>query len=337
MRFLKWFWLHKKISVVLIIIIAGFIFISRRNSGAKLEEGTIARGEVDEELIISGSVIADEDAKLTFATSGQINYIGVKEGDEVKKGKLLASIDSTSLNSTYQEALSDLRAEEANVAEVHDNLKNNDTDETFAQKNTRTAAEVKKDKAYEAVQIAQFNLKNSKLYAPFDGLVTYVANPFVGISVLYTQTQVELINPNTIHFEVDADQSEVVDIHVGDKVKITLDALDNQEFTGVVQTVSYAPTPDAVGSVYGVRVNFENLNNNDFTYRVGMTGDAHFILNKKENVLYVPPTFVKSDDNGDYLLTNSGKDKVYVKVGLEGEERTEVSGDGLTEGMKIYD
>ena len=307
-----------------------------RGGNGELEESTVQRGEVIEELILSGEIVADEHAQLTFPTSGRITWINVVEGDQVKKGQALAKLDTVVLSSALQRARADLRAAEANLEEVHDEVKGRDADETFEEKNTRTAAEVAKDKAYEAVIIAGENLRNSTLVSPFDGLVTYVANPFSGVNVLATQTQIEVINPDTIHFEVSADQMEVVDIKIGEEVKIVLDAVDEKEFTGTVTYVSYAPEVGEVGSVYSVRLNFADLANNGFVYRVGMTGDAHFVLSKKDDVLWVPSGFVNSDSGGDYLSTNNGKDKVYIEVGLEGEDRTEVVGN-ISEGLAIYD
>ena len=335
---LKWFWVHKKISVVLIVLIAlGIWWGFFRGNGKTYEEAKVGIGEVKEELILSGIVVADEDAKLNFPTGGKINYVSVKEGDKVRRGQFLMSIDSTGLNSVYQQALATLRAAEANVDLVHDEVKGNDSDESFDEKNTRVAAEAAKDKAYEAMIIAQDNLSGSKIYAPFEGYITYLATPFPGINVFATQTQVQVVNPETIHFEVAADQTEVVDIQKGEKVEIVLDSLENQKLQGEVSYIAYSLSPDASSAVYEVKINLLDVENSSFTYRIGMTGDAHFVLNKKESVLYVPSTFIKSDDKGNYLLTNNGKGKVYIQIGLEGEERTEVSGEGLSEGMLIYD
>lgn len=334
---LKWFWRHKKISLILIILTAvavWWFFI--RNQNGDLEEAALKQGEVVEKLILPGLVEADEHAQLTFATSGKIAWINVEEGEKVSQGKALAKLDTTALNSAYQRALSDLRAQEANVAEVLDDVKDNDADENFDEKNTRTAAEVAKDKAYEAVIIAEENLRNATLFSPFDGFVTYIAHPYSGINVLATETQIEVINPETIHFKVAADQTEVSEIEVGDLVTVILDSMQEKEILGRVSYVSYSLSNDALASVYEVEVDFSDLKNSDFAYRVGMTGDVHFVLNKKENVKYVPSGFTKSDDEGDYLLTNAGKDKVYVKVGLEGEDRTEVVTD-LKVGTLIYD
>ena len=330
----KWKW----IRIILVVALVGFvlfrIFVRDPNNGYEIS--TVQRGEVVEELILTGEIVADEHAQLTFPTSGKISWVQVSEGEHVFSGQALAKLDTITLNSALQRARSDYRATQANVDVVHDDLKGNDEDETFEEKNTRTAAEVANDKAYEAVVIAEKNLRESTLIAPFDGIVTYVANPFPGVNVLATQTQVEIINPETIHFKVFADQTEVADIHQGDEVNITMDANEDEEIKGVVDHISFTVQTGEVGSIYPLRVNFLTSLASGFTYRIGMTGDAHFVLNKKENVLFVPADFVKSDSEGDYLLTEEGKEKVYVELGLEGEERTEVVS-GIEEGVSIYD
>lgn len=321
------------VAVVSYFLVRRFIFPSTDG----FEESTVQKGTVTEELIISGEVFAEEDAKMSFPTSGKIIWVGVSEGDTVKKGQALMKLDTTSLNSTLQRARADLRAAEANVEEVHDDVKNHSGDETFAQKNDRTAAETAKDKAYEAVIIAENNLRDTTLIAPFTGVVTSLANPFSGVNVLATQTQIEVVNPETVHFRVDADQNDVFKIKAGDHVNVTFDAMPDKAMPGIVSFISYSPDEGEIGAVYSVRIDFTDLENSDLTYRVGMTGDASFLLDKKDDALWVPPTFIKSEDGKKYLLTERGKKKVFVEVGLDGEERTEVISPDIFEGMKIYD
>lgn len=330
---------RKKLIIFLVIIVAGFFgwrSYSSRN-GKDLERTEIKRGSVGEELILSGYIAADEHATLTFSTSGRISWVGVTEGDWVKKGQALAKLDTTSLNSAYQRALSDLRSADATVGRVHDDVKDNDDDETYTEKETRTVAEVAKDKAWEAVLIAEENLKNAILYAPFEGLVTYVANPFSGVNTFYTNTQFELLNSETIYFSVSADQSEVIDIHKEQKVYIVLDSYLEEQLEGEIAFISMTPISGEAGSVYKVKVKFESGDVSADKLRIGMTGDAKFILSEKQDVLYVPPKFINSDSEGKYVRNGEKKnDKVYVELGIEGEERVEISGD-IEEGDVVFD
>jgi len=334
--FFNFLWKRKKLSIVLIITLlaVSFYFYRTRAKNAKLETTTVKRGNVVEDLILSGEIKAIEHAELTFETSGRIVYIGVKEGDKVQKGQLLGKLDTTSLNANYQTALATLRAAEAAVDKVHDDLKDHDTDETFTQRDTRTAAEATKDKAYEAVVAAERALKGASIYAPFEGIVTFVANPFPNVFIPYTQKQFEIVNPKTIYFKVSGDQTEVTRMHEGQAVTVVLDSFPDKDIKGTIQKIAFAPDPEEMGAVYEIQVALEDIEGLD--YRLGMTGDAVFILNEANNVLYVPTSFINSDKEGKYILSNGGKKKIYIELGTEGEERTEIKGD-INEGDVIYD
>jgi hypothetical protein len=69
-----------------------------------------------------------------------------------------------------------------------------------------------------------------------------------------------------------------------------------------------------------------------------MTGDATFILQRKREVLYAPSSYIKSEGKKKYvnIMRNNKKEKAYIKVGLEGDNRVEIL-DGPAEGIMIYD
>jgi macrolide-specific efflux system membrane fusion protein len=329
--------MKKKIIVFGFGLIVLLLFLSwSRKSKAALKTETIKKGEVTEELILSGEVVAGSQAKLVFETSGTISYVAVKEGDKVAKGQLLTKLETTTFNSDYQRALSDLRDAQATVDKIHDDVKDHSSNETYAQRATRTTAEVAKDKAYEAVIKAEKALKGASLFAPFSGVVTYLANPFPGAFVLYTQTQVEIVDPNSVYFEVSADQTEVGSLKEKGEGVLVLDAFEDKEIPGVIATIAYTPKEGETGAVYAVRVNFKDLEFAKNSLKIGMTGDAKFTLAKKENVFYLPPQFVKADKKGSYLKTGRKNSKVYIETGLEGDDRIEIMGN-LKEGQTVYD
>jgi len=329
----------KKVFLILLTIGAIIFLLVRRNTQkkeAELDTAIIEKGLVVEELVLSGEVKADEHANLTFALSGKISWIGVKEGDEVYKGQQLAKLDTANLNSDFQRAMSDLRSAEATVLRVHDDVKDAGSAETFVEKETRTTAEVAYDKAYEAKLKAEENLRNATLYAPFAGTVTNVTNPYSGVSVIYTASQIELVNPETIYFEVSADQTEVTNLTIGQSVSIILDSVSEKEIEGKVSFIGHTPMIGESGVVYRVKVEIVDESITKESLRIGLTGDAKFTLSEKDDVLFVPTGFLNSDKAGKYVSVGSVKNKVYVEVGLEGEERVEIMGD-IKEGDTVVD
>lgn len=273
-----------------------------------------------------------------FRLRGKITWIGVTEGDEVEKGQALAKIDTTTLNADLQRARADYRLAQATVERVHDDVKDHDDDETFEQKEDRTTAEAALDKAWDALLKAEYNLSNATLLAPFAGVVTYVANPYAGVNVLYTTVQFELLNSETIYFDVTADQSEVTDIYEEQEVTVNLDSFFDKEIKGKVVFISRTPRSGESGSVYKVKISF-NVDDVELEQiRMGMTGDAKFKLSEKEDVLYLPSEFVNTDTKGKYIKKGKKNNRTYIEVGIEGEERVEVSGDiGEVINLKVKD
>ena len=326
----KW----KLLSVLLIIAIIITFLISKKNNFS-LKTATIQKGNISEELILSGDISASNYAKLAYETSGKVSYIGVKEGETVKKGKLLSKLDTTVLNSRYQIALSNLRIYDATAQNILDQVKNHSSDETYSQKDSRTTAEANKDKAYEAVISAKRNLDGASIYAPFNGIVTFVAHPFSGVFVSFGATEIEIIDPTTMYFSVLADQTEVTKLINGQKVQIVLDSFEDKTYEGKVYNISFVPKIGESGSVYSVKVLFSGVNLLDSKFKIAMTGDAKFVTSEKENAFYVPSNFVKQDKNGNFVKLNQ-KDKLYIKIGIESSDFTEIVGD-IEEGLVVYD
>jgi RND family efflux transporter MFP subunit len=330
----------KKRIVLTLIILLVVGFFARRTffpSTNGLKKAVVERGTVRQELILSGEVAATEHAKLTFQSSGELDWLGVSEGDEVKKGQLLAKLDTQVLNHAFEQAKSNLRYYQAVVDRVHDDVKGNDEDETFTQKETRTQAEVNKDNAYEAYLTAQKNLANASLRAPFNGVVTSIAHPYSNVNTFLTESQIEIVNPVTIYFDVAADQNEVNEISVGQKVAVVLDSFSDKELEGEVQYISLTPKVGEVGANYKVKVLFSSDIANAYKIRIGMTGDAKFVLSQKESVLYIPPQFVKSDLAGKYLKLGTSNNKTFIETGLEGDDRIEIKSDAVKVGDTVYD
>jgi membrane fusion protein (multidrug efflux system) len=323
------------IGVILLIVVAiitGGFGLAKPKS---VESYTVSKGTVKEELIITGSVRADKYSVMSFGGSGKLSWVGVKEGQNVYKGQALAKLDAVLLNSAFETAKSNLRSADANVQYILDTVKDHSSDETFLQKTTRTTAEVAKDNAWEAYKIAEENLRNSTLSAPFSGLISSLTSTSVGVNVTYADQIVGVIDPNTIYFEVYADQTEIIKLKENEPVEVVLDSYPNNNIEGKVTYLALTPQAGETGSVYKVRIEF-SVKPDVVTTRVGMTGDAKFLMNQKENVLYAPPNFIKADIKGSYVLVGNSKNKVYIETGIEGENVTEIIGN-IKEGNILLD
>lgn len=326
-KLLKRFLTKKNILIAVVLLILVGIFTKGFGLFAKkvTDRYELKKGAIKEEIVISGEVKADKYSAMNFSTSGKLGWVGVAEGQSVYKGQALVKLDTDILNSAFETAKANLRAAEASVQYIHDTVKDHSGDETYYQKTTRTTAEAAKDAAYEAYKVAEENLKNATLYAPFKGIVSSLINSAPGVNVLYSETAVEVVDPETVYFEVYADQTEIIKLSSDQKVELILDAYSDETIEGTINYLGLTPQDVDGGSLYKVKISFSEKPDIQ-KIRVGMTGDAKFIIKEKDNVLQAPIKFINNDKKGKYVLVGNMNNKVYIETGLEGEENIEIIG-----------
>ncbi len=309
------------------IVIIGY---SRYQKSALTVETTkVTQGDLIESISASGEVSARELANMSFPTSGKVVYLGVADGDVVKKYQALTSLDKTVLDTAYQQALNMTRRYGATVDNVHDQLKNKDTTETYAERDTRTMAEATNDYYYNAFRAAEYNLKNANLTAPFGGVVANVLSGMsVGANVAGGVTVMTVVNPQSVYFMAEVTEAEIYQVHEGMKVKLILDAYSNEEFQGVVKTVSFGNyTSGTGGNVYKVQISLPD--NIGLKFRLGMKGNAQIILKEHHNLLKVDTdALVENAETYVWLLRGDRVEKRVVKTGVSSGDEREIT-DGL--------
>ncbi len=139
---------------------------------------------------------------------------------------------------------------------------------------------------------------------------------------------------------------DVAKVRVGMPVEITVDALPNRKFKGVVRKIAPAAQNSGQNTALGV-VKFAvevYLNQTDDALRPGMTARCRIFVQRKANVLRLPLEAIGKEDNREYVLRivpnqtePDGKpktEKVFVKIGLRNASHAEIL-DGLREGEKV--
>jgi len=106
------------IAVIIIISIIGFSLY--KGNGSKIEYVTVSAdyGAVVQTVDATGSVSSAEEINLNFRSTGRISSIKVSNGDQVVVGQLLASLESSSLQSKVDDAASALLEAEANLEQL---------------------------------------------------------------------------------------------------------------------------------------------------------------------------------------------------------------------------
>ncbi len=317
------------------VILYQYFFVNLKNK--KTDSTKVQRGTLEETLTISGSIDAEEKVTLRFQTSGKLAWVGVKEGDRVKKNQTIASLDQRELKMNLDKYLNTYMSKRWDYEQSLDNYNYKHQPVSDSVRRIIEKAQFDLNSSVIDVEIKNLAIQLANLWTPIDGIVTKVTNAYPGINIVYTSTEFEVVNPETIYFSATADQTEVTKISEGMPGTLVLDAYTDTPLSGNVKNISFNPKTGETGTVYVVKFYF-NGDNSNYKYRLGMTGDLTFVTNRKENVLYVPIKFIKNQNGKKYVQVKrkGGIEKADVEIGLETENNVEIT-KGLAEGEVIYD
>lgn len=330
------------VLIIIAIAVAGFLYWKKSTQASpdKKNTYTVKKRNLKEILTLSGEIDAEEKTTLRFQTSGKIAWVGVKVGDYVKKFQGIASQDQAELQRNLKKYLNTYVNERLDFEQTHDDNSDKGLKTTLELAEMRRLVEKAQydlDNAVIDVELKDIALKYSYLYTPIEGVVVRAASPYAGVYITPTQAEFEIVNPNTIYFSVIADQTEVWQLQQGEIGEVVLDSYPDETIKGKIYFVSFVPKTDETGTVYQVKLGM-TVDNSTYKYRIGMTGDANFLMKEKENVLSVPTSAIKKEKGKLYVLKlmDGKQTKTYIKITEEIDANTVVTS-GLQEGDVIYD
>lgn len=329
--------------VLIILLIAGYLYY--RNSQAtaaanKENTYTVKRTNLKNVLTLSGQIAADEQVALKFQTSGKLNWVGVKEGQTVKKYQAIASLDSRDVKNRLTKYLNSYAIQRNSFDST---LENTTSQNSFSQAVRDDARRIFDNNQYNLnnsvldVEYQNLALEYSTLYTPIEGVVTHVSSPYPGVNITPAGAEFDIVNPKTIYFSASADQTDVVNLKEGMEANISFDAYPDQIFKGKLYFIGFTPETNETGTVYETRFRLDDTTTN-LPIKMGMTADADLTLQEVDNVLSVPTSFLHKDSKGNYVTVkiNNKKTKKYVETGIE-INGNDVIKSGLTENDVIYD
>jgi HlyD family secretion protein len=325
----------------------------------------VSTGKVEATLANTraGTIEACQRTKLSTIIGGRIEYLGVKEGDKVKKGQLLLKLwnDDQQANAALAQAqitLSAKRGDEACIAAVNaeneakrqSELRAKGFVSTSKEEAARTEAEVRRaacNTAKADVAQAEAKLKATRveqgrvaLYAPFDGTVAKIVGELGEYSTpsppgVPTPPAIDLIDDSCLYVKAPMDEVDAPKIQVGQPVRITLDALPGRVLPGKVRRVApYVSAVEKQARTVDIEVDFDQPAEAG-KLLVGYSADVEIILAGRDNVLRIPTAAIQEGSKVLVFNADSGKlDARPVKAGLANWEYTEVL-DGLQAGERI--
>jgi len=182
------------------------------------------------------------------------------------------------------------------------------------------------------VDALQSQLNDNYLASPINGKITDI-NMKRGQIVSPSQSVIDLLSTEPFQIKVNIYEQDIVNVKVGNSVKINLVAFQKENFTGKVLSIDPAETIVDNVVYYEVTIDFSNQPEG---VRSGMTADIVIETNKKDNVLKIPKNAVSQIEGIDTVQVLKGNkiENRTIILGLEGNDYLEVVS-GLKEGDQI--
>ena len=280
------------LTAAAVLIIATVVIMGRRGAAIPVQTVVVAansggegaaKGNGNVVVVANGYVVARTKAAVSAKIPGRLAQLNVSEGSNVQKGEVIARLDNAdyaaavgqaeaglaSAKATLIESQSDrdqMQRDYVRVRDIHAQNPNlvspqdvENADSRARQAGARFDAQsARVDAAAAALRVAQANLENTYVRAPFSGTVLRkeaevgeVVAPSVG-GGLTRGAVVTMADLATLEVEVDVNEAYIARVHSGQQARITLDAYPDTAFRGAVRQI--IPTADRQRATVQVKV-----------------------------------------------------------------------------------
>ena len=351
---------------MVLLLIIGSVVAGKREKPIPVTTETAVRKTILQTVSATGKIQPETEVKISPEVAGEIIDLPVEDGKAVKKGDLLVKIKPDSYKALLEQqeaAISAAKAtnlqQKATMVKAEQDLKR--ADDMYAKKtisiqeyNTAQAASDVAKNTYESSlheieraeagsSQARDQLSKTTVYSPIDGTVT-ILNSKLGERIVATGqfagTEVmRVADLGHMEARIDVNENDVVNVKVGDKAKVKVDAYGDRKFHGTVYQIANTGTMTGAGTQEEV-TNFQvkvRIDDHDVTLKPGLSCTADIETNMVKDVVAVPMQAVTIRTGESNLSPEEiEKKKQKAAAARQGRQQCRVyereSGEGSAEG-----
>jgi HlyD family secretion protein len=313
----KWIWIVLGGVVVLLIVVMSVVRQAKGNV-TPVQFARVRSEDITARVRAPGKIEPKTQVKISADLPGKVIRALVKEGDRVHRGQLMLQLDDTQYRAAADQARAALSSGQARLREALATQKVSDSNFSrqralFEQKllsqaewdqasnanesahAAALAAREEVARAQAALTGAQDNVNKCRFIAPFDGVVSALNVEQGEVVITGTMnnpgTQIMVVSDlSRMLVRADVDETDVVNMTLGQKAKITVDAMPDTSFQGTVTEIGNTAKRSVTSTVEG-QTNFEvKVVFDDVVPQVrpGMTADVEIETATHARALGVP-------------------------------------------------
>lgn len=333
-----------------VLVLAGLYFLGlrgRRGGGVAVEVEEVTHRDLVSIVSATGKIEPKRSVDIGAEVVGTITRLAVDEGDSVQTGQFLMQIDPTQFRATLSRSEAALKAARANLELAEANFRQAEmtlkrkqelferrlipeeeleaaqTDWEVKQAQLRRAREEVAE-AEAAVASARHDVERVTITSPMNGVVTRLnveEGEVVVVGTINTPGSIlmTVADLSLIEAQVEVDETDIVNVQVGQEAKVAVDAFPDTTFRGVVTEVGKSPitsTRDPNRQVTNFLVKI-SLSETDPLMRPGLSCTADVTTATRDQVPSVP---IQS------LVLREPEDEENPETDSSPEEREEVEG-----------
>ncbi|MGG7073143.1 efflux RND transporter periplasmic adaptor subunit [Campylobacter sp. 9BO] len=339
--------MFKKITLIFIFIVGGYFayekFYKREQKIEYITQKAV-KGTLSKRVQATGEIFATELVDVGAQVGGQIKKLYVKLGDNVKKGDMIAEIDSQTQKNNVDNRRAQLeiytaQLERAKVAldiakiqfEREQKLYKNSATSRVEFENAKNSyttanANIKElkaqiEQAKIALDTAQIDLGYTKITAPRDGTVVSIQVE-EGQTVNANQTTPTIVNIadlSNVKLKMQIAEGDITKISVGTRVEYSILSEPNKKFNTTISSIDPALTTLSDGkysnkstsnissgssAIYYYAQSI--VQNSEGILRIGMTTENALFVDEVKDAIIVPSIAIKNEDKQKFVevLTN---------------------------------
>jgi RND family efflux transporter MFP subunit len=348
------------LTSVSIIVLAVLFFVLRSMFSQGIEVKLITAitqspSQTNASLTASGYIVAQRKAAVASKGTGRLIWLGVVEGDKVKKGQIIGKLEDNDIRALLQQAKANLSLYQADLKDAENSF---NREKALLKTGSATrmevdAAEARYLRVLASIEVAKSNissqeiaLENMLIRAPFDGTVLTknadigeIVSP-MGASINSRAAIVSMADMSSLEVEADVSESNIEKIKLNQESEIVLDAYPDKSYEGYVSKI--IPTADRSKATVMVKVGFKHY---DERVLPEMSAKVLFLSEKTKGeakdekpALIVPMTSIAKRDSKDvvYLVKDEKAMEVPVTIGRKFNAYIEITS-GISDGDKVID
>lgn len=353
----------KKVMLVviplLIIIVASSYFYFTKKPKTTYKTAKIERGSIVATVAATGNVSAVTTVQVGTQVSGTINKLYVDFNSHVKKGQAIAEIDPSLFKAAVEQADGNRLNAQGNLLKAKVAL--TEAERTFRRSKKLLADGIISQSDFEnsesayntakaavsaaegvlaqtkgSLKQAETNLRYSIIRSPVDGTIisrTIDIGQTVAAS-FQTPTLFTIAKDLTkMQIEVSVDEADISRIKLHQNASFTVDAYPEQSFKGIVSQIRSAPVVTQNVVTYIVVV---TVDNSELKLKPGMTANVSIEVDRRENVLKLPPAALRFKPKNDTADSLSKKENGSKSAKVSSDNKNRDKSARKTKSQQVY-